>query len=873
MSPLKFFASSLIVAGFALRAMAEASPADLARQLQGVFREKCAACHSPESTNKSAKSKWKGPDFVASLTPKYVPAGGRTEAGTELWKILGEDKSMPPEPEPGETAKAAPLSGPELAIVAAWLRAGAPVPVDPKAVARVVHHITDVQVQTFIRDDLDRLSERQRRNTRYYTLTHFYNNLSEKDEVIEVYRQGVKKMLNSLTWMPDPVIPQAIDPERTIYRINLLDLDWEPALWDELAATYPYGVDYANDLAADLVNRTGSKLPVLRGDWLVFTVSQPFFYHKLLGLKGGDGALADLEARLNVKRIRNIRNGRVVRAGIDDGHSGVSANNRLIERHAAAYGAYWLSYDFLSSVGESSLLDKPLGPSDAFNGALAFKHAGGEVIFNLPNHMQGYLLINAAGKRLDDAAPVKIVNIIGARKPEIFNGLSCIECHYAGMRSATDEVRGHVQNKRGAFNEKALDFIEELYPPTVEFNKKLKRDEDSFRAAMAAIGITNGSAFTLDGEPVHVLSERFIQPVTLASAAAEVGMTSDDFRQRLAIADDPDLRATLARFREAGVPRLKFIADFDRIVSGAGVGKRIVPDPPVVPGRVEAVARAAAPGIVASTTFPQMAFVRIEPGTFTMGSPVGEEGRKKDETPHTVTLTKAYYMGRHDVTRGQFAAFVAETNFQTDAEKKGDGFVYVADKDTSENQKGVSWRNPGFVQGDDHPVVLVSWNDAVAFARWMSDKEKRAYRLPTEAQWEFACRNAAKDTKPFNTGDTISTDQANYDGNFVYGNGVKGEYRKRTTPVGTFAKNGRGLFDMHGNVWQWCYDIYADYPKDAVTDPAGVEQNKDNFAASRVLRGGSWIIYPQNCRSAYRLRFASDYRFYIIGFRLCLDFE
>ena len=128
----------------------------------------------------------------------------------------------------------------------------------------------------------------------------------------------------------------------------------------------------------------------------------------------------------------------------------------------------------------------------------------------------------------------------------------------------------------------------------------------------------------------------------------------------------------------------------------------------------------------------------------------------------------------------------------------------------------------------------------------MREKDKKSYRLPTEAEWEYACR--AGTTTPFHFGETISTDQANYNGNFTYGNGKKGVYRKKTTPVGSFPANAWGLYDMHGNVWQWCQDWYGDYPQKDVVDPQGPEKGE-----YRVLRGGSWSNDPRYCRSAYRL--------------------
>jgi formylglycine-generating enzyme required for sulfatase activity len=226
-----------------------------------------------------------------------------------------------------------------------------------------------------------------------------------------------------------------------------------------------------------------------------------------------------------------------------------------------------------------------------------------------------------------------------------------------------------------------------------------------------------------------------------------------------------------------------------------------------------------------------MKFAWIPLGSFVMGSPKDEKLRRDNETQHKVTLTKGFYMGVHTVTQEQY-----ET---------------------------VMGNNPSKFKGEKNlPVETVSWDDCQEFIKKLRDKNKKLYRLPTEAEWEYACRAGTK--TPFHFGETISTDQANYNGDFTYGDGKEGVYRKKTTPVGSFPANAWGLHDMHGNVWQWCEDWYADYPQKDVVDPQGPEKGK-----GRVLRGGSWDAIPGNCRSAPRHGFEPGRRLSSIGFRLC----
>ncbi len=254
---------------------------------------------------------------------------------------------------------------------------------------------------------------------------------------------------------------------------------------------------------------------------------------------------------------------------------------------------------------------------------------------------------------------------------------------------------------------------------------------------------------------------------------------------------------------------------------------------------------------------PEMVVVPAD--SFMMGSPRGEKGRSNDEGPrHKVTIPNAFAVGRHAVTRGQFAAFVKATAHQAE------GAYVWTEKDWKHDPKA-SWRGPGFGQDDSHPVVCMNWDDAKAYAAWLADKTGKPYRLLSEAEWEYAAR--AGTAEPFWWGTSITPEQANYDSNYVYeGGGSKGEYRKGTVPVGSFAPNPWGLYNVHGNVWEWCEDIWHDTYKGAPSD--GSAWLGRGNASRRVVRGGSWSSIPRNLRSACRLRITTDIRSKDIGFRL-----
>lgn len=226
-----------------------------------------------------------------------------------------------------------------------------------------------------------------------------------------------------------------------------------------------------------------------------------------------------------------------------------------------------------------------------------------------------------------------------------------------------------------------------------------------------------------------------------------------------------------------------------------------------------------------------MKFAWIPPGTFMMGSSNKEKGRGDDEILRKVTLTKGFYMGVHAVTQEQWQAVLGN--------------------------------NPSYFKGEKNlPVDTVSWGDGQAFCK----KLGKEYRLPTEAEFEYACR--AGTTTQYHFGETIAADQANYNGNFTYGIGKKGVYREKTTPVGSFPANAWGLHDMHGNVWQWCNDWHGGYSQKEVADPQGPKAGKN-----RVLRGGSWGSNPIFCRSANRNFIDPDSRTEFYGFRVCLVLE
>ncbi len=226
-----------------------------------------------------------------------------------------------------------------------------------------------------------------------------------------------------------------------------------------------------------------------------------------------------------------------------------------------------------------------------------------------------------------------------------------------------------------------------------------------------------------------------------------------------------------------------------------------------------------------------MNFVYIQPGTFWMGSPDTEVYRNWDEILHQVTLTDPFYMQTTEVTQGQWASVMGS--------------------------------NPsGFPNcGNSCPVEQVSWDDVQLFINALNQRGEGTYRLPTEAEWEYCAR--AGTTTPFNTGVCLSTDQANYDGGYPYSDCSIGIYRGKPIAVGSFTANAWGLYDMHGNVQEWCSDWYGDYPTTTVTNPTGATSG-----STRVIRDAGWSGGAEFCRSASRNHFAPWGSGNFHGFRL-----
>jgi mono/diheme cytochrome c family protein len=538
-------ALTLVLAAALPGVAGRAAEESLAGRARAVLEARCYRCHGKDGAAKGGFGYVLDRDRLVARA-KLVP--GKADE-SELYQRV-RDGEMPPAWQPR-------LRPEDAAVLRRWIEAGAPA---VRTASGPRAFIPDDEVLRLVRADLEATAPRQRRFVRYLTLTHLYN-AGRPDEELQTCRLAVAKLVNSLSWHPRVTVPEAIDPNRTVLRLDLRHYQWNTRLWDRLQAVYPYRREDTGADARAIVAATGSGLPVVRADWFVATVSRPPLYHDFLQLPGSD---RELERLLRVDVLTDVREETAVRAGFNG--SGVSRNNRLIERHDAAHGAYWRSYDFSDNAGRQNLFEHPLGPVP---GPDAFTQAGGEVIFHLPNGLQGYLLVDGAGRRID-RAPGDIVS--DPRRPDhaVETGLSCMTCHRRGMIPKADQVRAHVVKNAQAFAPADVAAVKALYVPAPRLRALMGEDAERFLTALGRTGVRPD-----DPEPIGAVAERYEAALDLAGAAAEAGLPAAEFARRLR--GSPELARSLGTLRTEGgtVQRSAFesaYADLARALGPAAAG-------------------------------------------------------------------------------------------------------------------------------------------------------------------------------------------------------------------------------------------------------------------------------------------------------------
>ncbi len=483
----------------------------LGQQAYAILENKCLNCHGTGGSFTEQLLIADRDQLIAggSVVPNNLDA-------SELYqRLISTDiaKRMPL----GQAA----LSDNAIAIISDWITQGAP----DWMVEQDINFITTDTLLDTIRIHLDSLESYERPYARYFSLTHLYN-AGETAENLQAYRNALSKLVNSLSWGHDIIKPHPINSSQTLFYIDLRHYEWDEwdtrdDVWKRIEQDYPYTLEFSPETETDQFEKltqlrqdTESTVPFIHVDWFLATASLPPLYHDILGLPGTDRAL---EEQLGINVQRNIQQSpgiRVARAGIVD--SGVSKNNRVVERHTSVYGAYWKSYDFAGSVGAQNIRTHPL----------SFKHDGGEIVFNLPNGLQAYYISDDKGNRIEKA-PTDIVSNPAASDPAVRNGLSCIGCHTQGMKTFKDVMRTTIELTENPTYDKTQAL--RLYVGQDKMDKFLEQDTEKYQQALVK---ATGHGFE-DIEPVHRAHEVFEQPLDAAYAAAALGLKTETLVQQI----------------------------------------------------------------------------------------------------------------------------------------------------------------------------------------------------------------------------------------------------------------------------------------------------------------------------------------------------
>ena len=527
---------------------------NLAQEAYAIFQQNCLLCHGEHGSFTEDLII----DYTALIQNGTVIPGNPDRS--EFYKRLTEDTLEKPRMPWGQP----PLSQEALETIRRWIEVGAP---DWEVQYDINFITTDAMLNT-IQAHLETLSAFDRPSARYFTLTHLYN-AGESPEALDAYKIALSKLVNSLSWGFDVINPTPIDLQETIFYIDLRHYEWDVRneAWTQIEREYPYSINFDPETQAGLHEKLTNlrtemdcEVPFVHVDWFLANASLPPLYHDILDLPETD---RELEQQLEVNVTRNINSApgvRVWRAGFND--SGVSNNNRVVERHTSRYGAYWKSYDFAGSVGTQNIFTYPL----------SFSEDGGEVVFNLPNGLQAYYISNASGNRIDEA-PTIIVSNPAASNPAVRNGLSCMGCHTEGMKTFEDEVRAVIMKyPDGPAKDQGL----RLYVEQSEMDDHVEEDTKRYREALEKTGGVFGGI-----EPVHRFHEAFQGPVDATHAAAAVGLETEMFLEK--IRENPSLQRlglSALESENGDVKRDAWTSNFADVVSAIYSDDPVPPLPP-----------------------------------------------------------------------------------------------------------------------------------------------------------------------------------------------------------------------------------------------------------------------------------------------------
>lgn len=485
----------------------EATPPDIQAQALAILDRACVSCHSASNIQGNFGSLDNVEAMLAS--GRYLVAGSPERS--LVYTKLAPVGNMPPSGE---------LKPEEVATIKQWISGLKAVQVVP---------LKDTQVLDLVQKDLQaNVPVADQDQVRYFSF-HVANNVGTNEAAMESMRKAFVKVVNSLSRSPALVRPVAIDPKKLVYRIKLNELGIPVQLFDEVMSDfYPFAQQFVNNVAdraaqqaaqTDVSLRTaiGSANYLLRADWFIATATLPVPYERLLQM-GADQAALDAQLGVNIQA--NLAANRAIRSGFKN--SGVSTQNRVIERHSQSNGlSYWISYDFARLDQIENIFANPIGPQPV-SATKAFQHDGGEIIFQLPNGMLAYRLVSATGAILDKG-PTSIVKQNDAPSQflsAIVNGVSCMNCHGAGLLFKKDEVRAFAQANVGAFSAAEMEKILNLYPEEKPFKDQMDKDNLLYFNSLKTLGIDPKSP-----DPVNQAFRFYNRSLSKNDVREELGIT------------------------------------------------------------------------------------------------------------------------------------------------------------------------------------------------------------------------------------------------------------------------------------------------------------------------------------------------------------
>jgi hypothetical protein len=455
----------------------------------------------------------------STLSVAKVIQAGKADDSEMIRRV--ESGAMPLGGYKGQAGTKLPAA--DIAVLRRWIDAGAPAPAVVAPIAEARPFISEQQLLMAIRRDLQAAPARDRPFLRYFSFAHIWNRTDVPESDLAAYPFALSKLVHHLSWERAITEPKPVGTETALLRIDVRDYGWTKSTWNQIASVYPYGLTDASLLeqADDIEALSETSVPYIRADWFVTNASIAPLYHEILRLPD---TLKGLEDLLRINSAADVEQGRARRFGLRN--SGVSRNNRAIERSPTAFGAYWKSFDFASSRLEQNIFVDPLN----------LHPDGGEVIFTLPNGLHGYFIIDSVGRRIDDA-PVAIVrDRVNTEDPVVHNGRSCIGCHTQGIKAFRDDISAALKARVDATFD--LSRAESLYRGQGELDRFLNDDNRLFKDTLLRIG---GGRADSGEDAINRLSRRHEAPLTVAQAAADLYLDTASLQHL--IVNSADLRA------------------------------------------------------------------------------------------------------------------------------------------------------------------------------------------------------------------------------------------------------------------------------------------------------------------------------------------